>query len=176
MKRISMFAFLLLSIWLIACEKVEDVPPGYMRGPVPAEVHGTWMYGQFSLTEFWSQEPATYLGNAPDTATAFKFQNNGIYEQYVTYSSVVSGITTYHQSVTRGTVVFETASSFRTHPYKRQFRVVRNGVVVEEGTQVPPNMGVGYFNYTSGVESSGSKVLYIAEKGSNPSMAYLQKP
>jgi hypothetical protein len=47
-----------------------------------------WMYGNFSTTEYWSQNPSEYIGNGFTMAMAFKFAAGGTYEQYFTSSSV----------------------------------------------------------------------------------------
>ncbi|RYF84843.1 MAG: hypothetical protein EON98_08120 [Chitinophagaceae bacterium] len=41
---------------------------------IPKELQGTWMYGNFSTTEYWSTSPGTYLGNALTFAIAFTNQ------------------------------------------------------------------------------------------------------
>lgn len=105
MYKLLILPAVLFSLLLSACEK--DKKDSYGDGPkteVSASLQGVWMYGNFSMTEYWSQNPADYIGNAFELAIAFKFNANGTYEQYFTSRTVTTGISTYHQSFTRGTV------------------------------------------------------------------------
>src|SRR5688572_31340707 len=107
MKKILLLLAAVTVLTTSACEKDEsdrDIPNDSPRTSVPAEIEGSWMYGNFSMTEYWSQDPYSYLGNALQFAIAFEFEANGTYTQYFTSSNVMGGVTTYQQSVTKGTV------------------------------------------------------------------------
>lgn len=176
MKKIILFAFLTLSLAFVACEKDEDIPKGFPRSEVPAELQGRWMYGKFSMTEYWSQNPSSYLGNALTFAIAFKFNKNGTYEQYFTSSSVMAGVTTYHQSVTTGTMVIDpVAKTIRTHGHKSHYRRTRGGVVEEERDLNSFEIDVDYYTYTSGVEPSDAKAMYITLKGTASPLTFVQQ-
>jgi hypothetical protein len=116
MRKIFFFAILLNLIFLSSCKKdspspggSNDIPSNLPRTNVPAEAQGLFMYGNFSATEYWSQNPSDYLGNGLTMAMAFKFAPGGTYEQYFTSSSVLGGVVTYQQAVTKGTVEFNEA-------------------------------------------------------------------
>jgi len=91
------------------------------------------MYGNFSMTEYWNQNPGDYLGNALQFAIAFKFNADGTYEQYFTSSSVSLGITTYQQSVTKGTMVLDEATkTIKTYACSAHYKRTKSGQTVEE--------------------------------------------
>ena len=112
-----------------ADKKATDGP----RTSVPAELQGAWMYGNFSMTEYWSQDPAGYLGNALEFVLAFKFEPNGSYKQYFTAQSVIAGVTTYQQAVSEGTVEIDAATkTIKTHPSKSHYKRTSGGQLLEE--------------------------------------------
>ncbi len=159
-----------------ACEKdIEDDGP---RTQVPAELQGAWMYGQFSMTEYWSQNPADYLGNALELAIAFQFEANGTYTQYFTSSSVTLGVRTYQQSVTKGTVEIDAATkTIVTYPKTAHYRRTRNGVVEEERDLAKSELtSTSTYAFTTGVEPSGTKALYLTLKGTSSPYTFLKKP
>lgn len=134
------------------------------------------MYGNFSLTEYWSQNPEDYLGNALEFAIAFDFNSNGTYEQYFTSSSVSSGITTYQQSVTKGTVeVNEANGSIITHAYSAHYKRTRNGQSIEERDLSKSEMTVtnGY-SYTI-KDENGTKTIHLLLNGTTEPLIFQQK-
>ena len=121
MKKSILLLAVVIATATMACSKSSSKPGGE-DGPktnVPAELTGNWMYGNFSMTEYWSQDPSEYLGNGLEFAFAFTFNANGTYTQYFTGSSVMGGVVTYQQSVTQGTMEVNTATkTIITHQSK----------------------------------------------------------
>jgi hypothetical protein len=164
----------------LACKKdeAENDIPGGPATEVPAELQGNWMYGHFSMTDYWSQNPSDYIGNAFEFAIAFKFYQNGAYEQYFTSSSVTSGVRTYQQSVTKGTVVLNaTNKTITTHPGKAHYKRTSNGQTVEERDLAKNELsGPTTYQYSTGVETSGTKAIYLTMQGTNGPLTFLKKP
>jgi hypothetical protein len=176
MKQIFILAALTV-LTLTACkkDKLDTIPDDFPRTDVPGELQGSWMYGYFSMTEYWSRDPSTYVGNAFELAIAFTFNANGTYKQYFTSKT---GGTAFIQSVTDGTVeVDATTKSFKTHPFKAHYRKTENGSVVEErdltGTELT---SAATYTYTTGVETSGTKAVYLTLNGTNTPYTFLQVP
>jgi hypothetical protein len=144
---------------------------------VPAELQGGWMYGNFSMTEYWSTSPATYLGNALTFAIAFKFNPDGTYEQYFTSSSVMGGINTYHQSVTKGKVKIDSAAkTIITYPAASHYKRTRMGKVEEDRDMLPKEIsGASTYVYKPGKEPSGTKAIYLTLQGTNNPLTFLKK-
>src|SRR5215210_2386387 len=98
MKKIFFFMIVAVIFATTACEKSVDdtlAPPDSPRTDVPGELATNWMYGYFSLTEYWSQNPATYMGNGLEYAFAFTFNADGTYTKYFTANSIMGGVRTY---------------------------------------------------------------------------------
>jgi hypothetical protein len=98
MKKILLLTAVVATTFLASCQKDKTKSPADNYGDgartnVPAGLQGNWMYGNFSMTEYWNQNPGDYLGNAFQFAIAFKFNANGTYEHYFTSSSVTGGVT-----------------------------------------------------------------------------------
>ncbi|WP_018611962.1 hypothetical protein [Segetibacter koreensis] len=168
------------TILAVGCKKTNE-EPGIPNGPrteVPAELRGNWMYGNFSMTEYWSQDPASYLGNALEFAFAFTFNSDGTYTQYFTGSSVTSGVTTYQQSVTKGTVEIDPANKkIVTHAYSSHYKRLRNGIVEEERDLRKDEItSATSYTYTTGVEQSGTKALYLRLENTASPLTFLNKP
>jgi hypothetical protein len=151
--------------------------PENPRTSVSANLQGNWMYGNFSMTEYWSTNPSTYLGNALQFAIAFKFNANGTYEQYFTSSSVSSGVTTYQQSVTKGTVVVdETNKTIKTYACSARYKRTRNGQTIEERDLAKSELTLlTNYTYTSGTEPNGTKAIYLVLGGTGNPLTFLQK-
>ena len=165
----------LAALSLTACkkEKLDRIPDSLPRTEVPGEVQGSWMYGYFSMTEYWSRDPSTYVGNAFEMAFAFTFNADGTYKQY--FTSAVGG-TTYIQSVTDGTVEIDPETkTIKTHPYKAHYRKTQNGRVVEERDLTDDETsGTTTYTYTTGVENSGTKALYLKLNNTPDPLTFLQ--
>ncbi len=180
MKRILTILAVMATLTAIACKKSkldDDTPPG-PRTEVPVALQGNWMYGNFSMTEYWSQNPSGYIGNAFEFAIAFKFTGNGNYEQYFTSGTVSSGIATYQQSVTKGTVVIdEVNKTITTYPAKAHYKRTRSGQTVEERDLAKNELsGATTYSYNTGEEANGSSALYLVMQGTNNPLTFLKKP
>ena len=163
---------------VMACKKDKDNDE--ISGPkteVPTELQGNWMYGHFSMTEYWSQNPSEYIGNAFQFAIAFKFNSNGTYEQYFTSSSVTAGVSTYQQSVTKGTVVIDAVNkTIITYPGKAHYKRTRSGQTLEERDLAKNELSnPTTYSYTIGTEPNGTKAIYLTIQGTNRSLAFLKK-
>ena len=180
-------AFLLLGMAVIvlmtACEKSSakpgsqtEIPESSPRTTVPAALQGNWMYGNFSMTEYWSQNPSTYIGNGFEFAVAFKFEANGIYTHYFTSKVVTLGVATYHQSVTRGTVEVDAQTGKITmHPVSARYKRSSLGVVEEDRNLRKDEMTTGLYKFTSGKEPNGTNALYFLLQGTTTPLTFLQK-
>ena len=75
MKKLTLLFTVLIAVATISCSKSSSNPrdPDSPQTTVPAELRGNWMYGNFSMTEYWSQDPEDYLGNGLEFAFAFTF-------------------------------------------------------------------------------------------------------
>jgi hypothetical protein len=179
MKKLILLIAVAIATTTIACSKSEskpDIPDG-PKTSVPEELTGTWMYGNFSTTEYWSQDPTEYLGNGLEMAFAFTFNSNGTYTQYFTSSSVLSGVVTYQQSVTQGTVEVNTTSkTIITHPSKTHYKRTSNGQVVEERDLSKDEVsGNTTYAYTTGTESNGTEALYLTLSGTPEPVTFLKQ-
>lgn len=182
MKNFILSTLLFFSIMAVACEKDEQknnetdsIPCAENpRANVSANLQGKWMYGNFSITEYCSTDPSTYLGNALQFAIAFKFNANGTYEQYFTSSSVIGGVTTYQQSVTKGTVVIdEAAKTIKTYACSAHYKRTRNGLTVEERDLSKSEItALTSYTFTSGSESNGSRLINLTLNGTGNPLAF----
>lgn len=177
--------FFILTMGLIsimgACEK-DDVgaPDNYGDGPktnVPAGLQGNWMYGNFSMTEYWSQNPSEYLGNTFEVAIAFKFNDNGTYEQYFTSKSVLGTVVTYHQSFTKGTVVInEAEKSIITYAAYAHYKQTKNGVTTEDRDLTQNEITrVTKYEYEERTEPNGTKAIYLKMNNTENPFQFLKK-
>ena len=179
MKKIILLFAVAIATTTIACSKSESEPgiPGGPKTSVPEELTGNWMYGNFSMTEYWSQDPSEYLGPGVEMAFAFTFNSNGTYTQYFTASTVMSGVVTYQQSVTQGMVEVNTASkTIITHPSKTHYKRTSNGHVVEERDLTKEEVsGNTTYTYTTGTESNGTEALYLTLSGTPDALTFLKQ-
>jgi hypothetical protein len=159
---------------LTACEKEDDFKNS-PRTSVPSELQGLWMHGQFSTTEYWSTDPATYMGNGFEVAFAFHFNGDGTYTQYFTSSSVVGGGVTYQQSVTKGTVeVDPVAHTIKTHALTSRYKRTRNGQTVEERDLTKKEArGTTKYDYDTGMEN-GTEAIYLTLQGTTEPRTFLK--
>src|SRR3954467_8018069 len=130
MKKLTLLLLVAIICASTACSKSDSSIPESPRTSVPKEVEGSWMYGNFSMTEYWDQFPGDYIGNGVEVAFAFTFNADGTFTQYFTAGSVLNGIRTYQQSVSKGTVEIDpVAQVIKTHTSHVHYRKT-------EGTQV----------------------------------------
>ncbi|MGC4100747.1 hypothetical protein [Ferruginibacter sp.] len=182
MKKIFLSAAIVCAALLGACQKSKTTKASATAcsnpsAPVSAALQGNWMYGNFSMTEYWTQNPADYLGNALQFAIAFKFNADGTYEQYFTSSSVTLGVVTYQQSVSKGTVVIdETNKTVKTYCCTSRYKRTKNGHVEEERDLNPSEITtLSTYNYTTGTEPNGTKAIYLTIAGTTSQLKFLQK-
>ena len=178
MKKSILLLAVVIATATMACSKSSSKPGGE-DGPktnVPAELTGSWMNGNFSLTEYWSQDPSEYLGNGVEVAFAFTFNPNGTYTQYFTASTVVLGVVTYQQSVTQGTMEVDAATNtFITHPSKSHYRRTSNGQVEEDRDLAKSELnGATTYTYTTGKEPNGTEALYLTLQGTTDPLTFLK--
>ena len=184
MKKILLFLALATVVAATACKKDSinpqvpgDVPKDLPRTNVPADMQGQWMYGKFSMTEYWSQNPNSYIGNALEFAIAFQFEANGEYTQYFTSSSSSSGATIYQQSVTKGTVEINTVNkTFKTHPASAHYKRTKNNQVLEERDMAKSELSAPTnYSYTASTEATGNRALQITLNGTSSPLTFLKK-
>ena len=121
----KLISCLLLLATLSSCKKDNPVPSPITdptpTSYVPSEVLGQWLYGTFSMSEFWSYD-GSYLGNAFELSVAFTFSADGHYEQFVASSVNNYGCRSDGFSYFKGTVNFYESDSFTVHPTEGNFR------------------------------------------------------
>ena len=180
MKKTVFFTVLLLgSIASFSQKKTGSVlaKNSVVIATIPAEVQGSWMYGNFSMTEYWSTAPRTYLGNAFTFAIAFTFKADGTYEHYFTSSTVSGAWTVYHQSVTKGKFTVDAATkTITTYPATAHYKRTKMGMTDEERDLRPDEItSATSYQYTTGTEPSGTKALHLTMKGTKNALAFLKK-
>lgn len=182
MNKILLLVVALAASHFSACQKKSSSKDndGYGNGPrtnVSAQLQGNWMYGHFSMTEYWSQNPADYLGNAFQFAIAFRFYSNGTFEQYFTSSTVSGSVVTYQQSVTKGTVeVDETNQTIITHANTAHYKRTKNGQTVEERDLAKSELTeISRYSYELKTENNGTKAIYLKLNNSGNALQFLQK-
>lgn len=185
MKKLLLSAAVVCVTLLGACQKNKTAGAAATaacadnpRTGISTAVRGNWMYGHFSMTEYWSQNPADYLGNAFQFAIAFKFNADGSYEQYFTSSTVSGGITTYQQSVTRGTVVLdETTQTIKTYACSAHYKRTRNNQTVEERDLAKTEITtLTTYTYTTGTENNGTKFISLLLQNTTGPLKFYQQP
>lgn len=151
--------------------------PENPRTSISAALQGGWVYGYFSMTEYWSQNPSDYIGNGFEFAIAFKFNADGTYEQYFTSSSVSLGVRTYQQSVTKGTAVLdETTKTIKTYACSAHYKRTRNNQTVEERDLAKSEITtLTTYTYTASTEPNGTKALNLTLQNTTSPLKFLQK-
>lgn len=183
MKSIFIAASILFVTLTGACQQTKNrttktvVCSSNPRTTVQASLLGNWMYGNFSMKEYWSQNPSEYLGNALQYAIAFKFNADGTYEQYFTSSSVMGGVVTYQQSVTKGTVVVDNAKkTIITYPCSSHYKRTNGGRTVEDRDMLKSELnGTTSYTFTTGTEANGTKAVYLTLQGTTNPLTFLQR-
>jgi hypothetical protein len=179
MRNLFLLALMVAVCSLAACtkDKLDDIPKNLPHTEVPAELQHLWMHGYFSTTEYWPQDPATYIGNPLEIAIAFKYNADGTYTHYFTSSVIIGGVTTYNQSVTVGTVEIDPVNqTIKTHPYKSHYKRTSNGKTVEDRDLRKEEIrSATTYSYSTGVETSGTKALYLTLENTTSPLTFLQK-
>lgn len=173
---------IVLSSLFGACKKdsVSTDSNDYGNNPrtaVPAGMQGVWMYGNFSMTEYWSQNPADYLGNAFEYAIAFKLNANGTYEQYFTSKNVIGLSVIYHQSLSKGTVeINEATNTMVTHANTAHYKQTQNGQTKEDRDLEKSEMTIHInYKYELKTEENGTKAIYFKINGTGNALGFLKK-
>jgi hypothetical protein len=181
MKSALLTAVVAFTTFLGSCQKSNKIDDeAFGNGPkteVPADLPGTWMYGNFSMTEYWSTNPSTYIGNAFEFAIAFKFNANGTYEHYFTSRTVSNGISTYHQSVTKGTIEIDKVNKrIITHAGSARYKRTQGGITQEDRNLSPNEITTTTtYEYTMGTEPNGVRAVYLKLNGTGSPLTFLQK-
>lgn len=183
MKKLLLPVLALVLLAGASCEKEKDSSPSNgvcadnPKTPVGTALQGNWMYGNFSMTEYWSTDPSEYMGNALTFAIAFKFKPDGTYELYFTSSSVSGGVTTYQQSVTKGTVVVdETTQKITTYACSAHYKRTRNGQKVEERDLRPDELNAPTsYQYSAAEANDGTRALDLLLQNTTDPLRFYEK-
>ena len=176
MKNTLLFFALAIALFVSSCKKDNASPsiPNTPRTDVPVSLRGTWMNGNFSLIDYWSQDPEEYLGNGLELAFAFKFNADGTYEQYFTAKTVIGTVITYHQSVTKGTVeINEAAKTIVTHPNSAHYKRTENGTTKEDRDMNLDELEDNSYTYETGTEQNGTKALFMLLEDTDEPLKFL---
>lgn len=177
MKKLTFLLMIALVSAMISCSKSNADVPNTPRTDVPAEIRGNWMHGFFSMTEYWSQDPSEYLGPGVEMAFAFTFNADGTFTQYFTAGTVMNGVQTYQQSVSKGTVEVDAVNKMiKTHATQVHYRRTVGGQVAEDRDmrkdEYDPN---DTYTYTTGTEPNGTEALYLTLEGTSDPLTFLRK-
>ncbi len=168
------------AVLMNACEKNNAANADmYGNGPrtnISGLLQGNWMYGSFSMTEYWNQNPADYIGNAFELAVAFKFNANGTYDHYFTSKTVSGGVVTYHQSLTKGTLeVNEADKTIITHAASAHYKQTRNGATTENRDLSENEITkTTRYTYELRTEPNGTQAVYLRMNGTGNALPFLQ--
>ncbi len=180
MNKIILITLFAINGLLGSCQKEKtSQSENYGNGPrtnVSSAMQGNWMYGNFSMTEYWSQNPSEYIGNGFEMAIAFKFYANGNYEQYFTSKTVSAGIVTYHQSLTKGSVeINENTKTIVTHAHSAHYKQTKNGqTMVDRDLSKNEITALTNYTYEAIIEPNGRKSLHIKMQGTSNPYAFFQ--
>ncbi len=120
MKRILLF--LLIPVMALSSCTEEDVDDLVTpRTEVPANMVGQWLYGTFSMIDYWKYD-GSYVGNAFELSTAFDFKKNGEAEFYFIAGGTTYGCINQAFVYKKGTVEFSDNKSFTFYPVKGNSR------------------------------------------------------
>src|SRR6478736_4467860 len=167
MNKIIFLTLFALNGGLGSCKKDKITQSdSYGNGPrteVPASLQGKWMYGFFSMTEYWTQNPSEYIGNGFEMAIAFNFNANGTYEQYFTSRTATGGISTYHQSLSKGTVEINTGTkTITTHCATAHYKQTKNGQTTQSRDLLDSEITkTTVYTYEAGNEPNGTAAIYL---------------
>ncbi|RIV18071.1 hypothetical protein DYU11_29380 [Fibrisoma montanum] len=115
----TVFALLSLSI---ACTTDSDKIDPAIQSNVPTDVTGKWMWGTFSLSNFWGYD-GSYQGKPFEQAFVLDFKPNGEFEEYVINSASSYNCRTEAFTYFKGKVKFnEDQQSFTLTPQSGNYR------------------------------------------------------
>ncbi len=115
--------FVMLSFVLFGTGCTEDESVTDLEGTIPSATAGQWMYGSFSMSDFWSYN-GQYQGKPFELAVIFDFKSNGSYEKYfIGATRDYSNCRTEAFTFEKGRVTFdEAAGTFTTVPTEGTYR------------------------------------------------------
>ena len=181
MQKFFLIPLLAIAALMGSCEKDNTTNTDeYGDGPrtnIPGTLLGNWMYGSFSMTEYWNQNPADYIGNAFELAVAFKFNTAGTYDHYFTSKTVIGGISTYHQSLTKGTIeINEADKTITTHARSAHYKQTKNGTTTDNRDLAENEITKTImYTYELRTEPNGTRALYLKMNGTGNALQFLQK-
>jgi hypothetical protein len=180
MKRILVLSIVCFSLCCSCKKDSVKMPEQYGEGPrtaAPPAMQGSWMYGNFSMNEYWSQNPADYLGNAFEFAIAFRLNENGTYEQYFSSRSVVGLTMIYHQSLSKGTIELNPSeNSMITHANLAHYKRTVNGITVEDRDLENTEMTLtNHYTYELHTEINGTRAMLLKLNGEGNPLRFLKK-
>jgi hypothetical protein len=145
---------------------------------MPANIPGQWMYGNFSMTEFWTQD-GSYSGNAVEVAVAFDFKANGQAELYIISGGTSYACRTEAFEYKKGTVQFNQDNSFTFYPTEGRVRGFYKGCApsyqnydkaLEPGQLQPQTF---YFSFEK--DGNGKEQLLIRFEKNSPNVSYFRR-
>ena len=119
----KLIIILMAVITLASCKK-DEIDPGIGSpdfSEAPDEMVGQWLYGTFSMTEFWGYD-GSYQGNAFEMSVAFDFTDNGEYEMYFIAVANNYGCRTEGFTYTKGYVDWSIDGQFTVTPEEGNYR------------------------------------------------------
>ncbi|GAA4453349.1 hypothetical protein GCM10023189_18240 [Nibrella saemangeumensis] len=114
-------SLLTLSFLATACTNPDNQIEPAIQSKVPGDVSGKWMWGTFSMSNFWKE--GQYAGNPYEQSVVFDFKPNGEYEQYVINATTSYNCRTEAYTYIKGKVKFdEDEQTFTLTPKSGNYR------------------------------------------------------
>lgn len=155
-------ACLMLVVTFFSCKTEETIPTP--DGYVPSQAKGQWLYGTFSMTDFWGYD-GSYIGNPFELSVAFNFMGNGEYEQYFMSQAIdYSTCRTEAFSYVKGTVIFDEANkSFTVYPAEGNFRGFYSCIPSSnfDRAAAPSELKIQTFYYEYETDTNGKNWMII---------------
>lgn len=144
---------------------------------IPNLLKGKWIYGNFSMTEYWGKNLPDHIGNDFEMAITFTFNANGTYDYYFSSKTVNGSVTTHHQSVTKGTLeVNEDLKTITTHAKSAHYKQTRNGATIENRDLAESEITkTTTYNYELATEINGAKAIYLTLNGTGTVLKFFKK-
>ncbi|WP_128548338.1 hypothetical protein [Larkinella soli] len=121
MKKV-LLSLLALVCLTAACKKDADTIDPAIQSKTPEEAVGKWMYGTFSMSNFWTYD-GKYGGKPYEQALVLDFKANGTYEQYIINAVTSYNCKTEAFTYMKGKVKFdEEAGTFTLTPTEGNYR------------------------------------------------------
>jgi hypothetical protein len=178
LKQLFTALLLLLAGGLWSCEILErdkTPEPTPAPGPVskiPSGVAGKWLYGNFSMGDFWKYD-GTYVGNAFELGLAFVFGPGGACEFYLATGGTSFNCRTEAFVYKKGTVQFDDNGSFTFHPTEGSARGFYKGCASSyknyDKKYTPQDLKPETYYYALEKDSNGKEQLLIRFKPTDAS-------